>query len=765
MAKRMKICLMSVLAIIMSLCTVFAGCGLGQQESPVKEIAFKQGTVVEYEVGETIDYSKITIIATKEDGSTQELKLTDEGVEYNQIDTAEEGEQTLTATYAEKSVSITVTIVVAKEGTPVSFTLPQAYSDYKDSSKQKEDSEKLETEFFVKGNPYVVGSQNKFEFVPEVIDEDLEDIVNPKTTFKLYEMGKEEYEEVADALTYVVAENNMYKFKDSAIGKSFKMEISLDSEAYDLSQLDEENTKIEIEFIVKKAYNVYNTFGLSVMDNLNVKNWAEIKNQTLKWDDKKLSEYTDVELVVLQNDVTVNADELPANYFWSEEATGYQTALANVRAADSATNGETNFEERLIGSLRDGTEGNSYSHTESDENIYNGKNFAESWDCENMQKGFFNTNKCSIEGNYMTVSLADSDTRHLSQVLSHDYNSSKTKTMTNPVSHWHIFKFYKTDDLVKAGKSVDVTVDNLRIIGNMQKENKQGMEAGPMGINSFVDSVTVNNVITTQLYSHMLADGNENRGESKLIFNDVRMFDAYSNMVYLWRSKVDMTNCILKNAGGPLFIMCDGERTETGLQDTDGPVLTIDDKTVLESFATGTEAWYDIWDAGALLNNLKAMSGALESNDKIGKGFVHEYNEVQQINIIAAMLPTPGTIMSPASPPINAYGMVNRIHNKGTAEQKIESFAMNDMFVSAVKAANTVCFNSGNQYAFVSGVDTQTGAISAVSLLSDLNPYAPSDFVNSSSDWLQVTMSVNAAAGVPYFSAIIGNFGVAPTQN
>ena len=48
--------------------------------------------------------------------------------------------------------------------------------------------------------------------------------------------------------------------------------------------------KNKIEFKVEKAYNVYDVYGLSVMDNLNVKNWAEIKDRTLKYDDKKLSE-------------------------------------------------------------------------------------------------------------------------------------------------------------------------------------------------------------------------------------------------------------------------------------------------------------------------------------------------------------------------------------------------------------------------------------------------------------------------------------------
>lgn len=730
-------------------------------------ISFEKDSL-EFAYGEEIDYEKIEITLVYNDTTAnKKIKLTEEGINILQdVDASVYGSQTLKVSYLGFEAEVEVIVKVIKVAID-QFSAPQSYKDYiSKSSGQITDSE---SEFAVGrsfSNPYKVGNINKFEFVPLASYEDwdlgLIQIPNPKTVIKLYTIdlsnGEEnvEYTLVDNPATYVEAENNMYRFNDDAVGKLFKMEIYLDPEVYEYSFGDISLARVTLDCIkVEEAYNVYDNYGLSVMDNLNVKNWAEIKNgRKLKWDDKYLTEYTDVELIILHRDITIYADSLPSNYFWSEEMPGYEVALGNAKSVDTYT-GKTNFAERLKGSLRDGVQGETYNHTNGmvgledgkDQNVYGGVDYNEDWECVNVQKGLFNTNKCNISGNYKSIFTKDSATRHFTSIITQDFAGSEALTSQNPVGHWSIFKLFKTKAQINEGKELNLKIENVFVKGNMPKVNEPCQEAGLMFANTFVDELEVNNVITTQFYTHIVADGGE-RAQSKLNFTNSRMTDAYSNMIYLWRSKVKVENSIMKNAGGPLFIMCDANRTDTPeAGDAAGPVLNVDNNSVMESWATGSEAWYQIWNAHGLFSQLQGMGTMLKYHPSIGKGILHNVNGAGQVNIIAVIIPEPGSIMNPSQELIGKINIYGKIVRNGE-----EEFSMNNPFAQAIKSFGSVLFTSGNQFAYM---DTE----SSVALL-NTNPLAsgaPSDF-SKSSDWLSITMSAAAKAGYPYFSAIIGNF-------
>ena len=95
-----------------------------------------------------------------------------------------------------------------------------------------------------------------------------------------------------------------------------------------------------------------------------------------------------------------------------------------------------------------------------------------------MQKGLFNTNQCSITGNYMTISVKESATRHLTTVVSSD--SGDGADGTAPVSHWSVFKFFKTSNAEK----LNLSVENVSMVGNMGKGNNISVEAGLNAINT-----------------------------------------------------------------------------------------------------------------------------------------------------------------------------------------------------------------------------------------------------------------------------------------
>ena len=107
----------------------------------------------------------------------------------------------------------------------------------------------------------------------------------------------------------------------------------------------------------------------------------------------------------------------------------------------------------------------------------------------------------------MTISTSDSATRHFTSILGHDYKEGDVNSMINQVSHWSMFKFYKTDDLVESNTTVNLSLDNVMLLGNMQKINEDGQEAGLMAMNTFIYKMTINNTITTQFYTHIVCDG------------------------------------------------------------------------------------------------------------------------------------------------------------------------------------------------------------------------------------------------------------------
>ena len=53
--------------------------------------------------GESIDYSKINIVVTYDDNTTERLKLTDKSVDFDPVDTSTTGTKTLSVTFGGKS--------------------------------------------------------------------------------------------------------------------------------------------------------------------------------------------------------------------------------------------------------------------------------------------------------------------------------------------------------------------------------------------------------------------------------------------------------------------------------------------------------------------------------------------------------------------------------------------------------------------------------------------------------------------------------------
>ncbi|MCM1289743.1 MAG: bacterial Ig-like domain-containing protein [Corallococcus sp.] len=760
-----KILTAVMLVLVFALSLSLAACS-----NPVAKIEVKNGTIDSvYHVGDVIDYSKGVLTVTYEDGATDEVKFTDSGVKYNQISTAQEGSATLTVTYGGKTAEFAIEIVAGD--TPInatvrSFRYPESYGTYLSRSA---DNTGNEDAFTQSGAVYKVGSVNKFQFSPLVEGSEngeLKDLgSNVATTMKL--STKSDLDAAYTALTpdqtatYVTKSGNYYKFNEVANGEYFKMEVSLDTDIYKVADTLEETT-LTIEFMVVDAYNVYDMFGLSVYDNLNVKHWANQKDRTLRWDDKKLSEYTDVTQIVLHGDIEINPDNLPKDYFWEEGtvvnlengSNKYQRGYSQAKEFFDACNFPEGSE--LLGSLIDGVgDGGTFR-------LWNGGQ--EDYSINTIQKALYMTNQCSVSGNYMSLKTVEAENsgRQLVSYVTNEKNAGN-----NPKSHWAILGSVKTSTNVV----LNLTMENVDITGNMGKsESSDGVAAGLLGLITGTDRLDITNVNMRTCYTHIIVISNSGYvsteseyGSSAINLTDSKLTDAYSNMIYLFRTKVNVSNSVLKGAGGPLMIVVDGERKIDRYDPTDDYSkrkcsVTVDDKSVLEAYAAGTESWYSIFNAQLLFNKIKDM-------DQLLQGYVRltmQHNNAEGgaeklLNLIAVICPEPGDIMSAAKDDANRLWIKGDfIRDNGSSQ---ETYSMEDPVYwgetagaagvnGGLKAYNTVLFKSGSAYAYMN-TTTSLADPTGASFAAWANP----------SDLMCIYMNAgsgNAGSKYPYFGVILG---------
>lgn len=682
----------------------------------------------EYQVGDEINYDEIEIKVTYTDGSTETKTVKSLKASVSKADLSKVGNSSYTITVGGKSVTVNITVVAARVavGTVEAFFEPEFYTAYKSTISQTEQSDAT---FKVLDAPYEVGNVNKFIYKPTIVgfdenDKKIETNEGVKTTFKAFVKENKDgtYAELTgeDLKAFVTAEDNTYKFSDNALGKFVKLEISLDEAVYDIAPSLTARTLI-CEFVVVNGYNAYDQLGLSVMDDHHNYAWKDLKNQQLAADDKKLSEYINVTTVVLHGSFTLDPDLLPAQYFWTESTNGYATAKSVL----AGSNPELGLEKLFTGSLNDGTgEGTGYYIL--DENGAEVERFT-------IQKGLFATTKCSLSGNYNTIKVSDEcevGQRKLFTVVSRGSYSDDVKTLNSPTPHWSVFKFYKTTAQEETQTEVNVGLRNLALQGNMNHSEQMD---GPMGMlmaNTYVDTLTVENVNSYGFYTNIIADGdNEHESvKSELHIQNSKFLNSFSNMVYAWKGHISLTNSEMRDAGGPLFLLVDGGKREDDLPDTTGATLDCDENSVMSSYATGTESWYAQYNAGAAITQIKTLDMLLASTTGATLQFVKEADgtmrpikasELQKmasgtpvttyINITTLMIPQQDNIFGSDVP--GGWEICGKTTTRG--ENNVNEFAMHNAVLEMFRPTTMPILQSGNNYAgvYMKGNDTSTAIL------------------------------------------------------
>ncbi len=744
-----------ILIMLLALTCIFVACK--GPEKPTKEVVSIEIVTAKtkYSVGDTISYDAVTLKVTYDDGTTETKTVRELGATVTTpADTSQIGESTYTLTYKGKSVNHTVYVV---EYTVTKFDTPEFWKDYQQSQKgignDNESSFKVSAKYEVGNvnkficNPYIEGFSEGSE-TSEAIEGTVKIIpsvyVLNDAAFKLLEGS-----ELAQYVT-IDSENNSYQFTEAAAGKTFKLEMTIDENAYNISS-NLTNKTISVEFVVvDDGYNVYEQNGLAVMtDSFKDGVWDEILMPegtplTLPADDKPLKEYIgNVSWIILHGNITIDPDLLPSSFFWQEGENGIETAKANMPTVFKGTDSRHDFSKYLVGSLKDGLGGS--TRTNTDEYLDNEKIYLfEGSGDPHVQKALYVSSYVSLSGNFFSVnvegSISDLSEDKLTTGERHFFTiiwDGCGENSKAPLGHWSIFKFQSTRDQAKDledDNKSSISMKNLSMEGNMTKTDST-VPSGIMSINCSVDELDLNNIIASRFFTNMVADNFLNGAYAKgdITISNSRFFDSYSNMLYAWRAHYTIVNCEMKEAGGPLFILVDGNRT-SATEDEKGPNITVDDKSVLESYCTGDEDWYAQYGAGALISTVQSFDGMLINTPKT---ILKSSDGKNRINVIAAIIPGTDTILE-SNPNIDTHGFFRKVDDKGSI---LADYRMHNAYLNNVKALGAVVLQSGNNTLIYDG----TGDYLNGSGIQD---------PTFSADTLCIYMQ--AAKTFPYFGVVLG---------
>ena len=614
--------------------------------------------------GETVDYSKIHVEATLENGKTKTLALTDKGVTYDKISTAVANvTQTLTARYGGQTAEATIEVVEGEidlsNAIINKFGQADGYSKYKEAIAI---SSTAQTGFYNK-KAYTVGNVNGYLLLPDVsaiVDGEIIYLSHNQvhTTFKLYHKDSGWTLLTGTNLDKYLAkaENNIYYFTKDAEHETFKLEVTL-GEEYAV-QIPTMNKTIEQEFEVVNGYNAYDVLGLSVIDNCNIKSWAEKKDYTFDWDDgKKVSQFNTVEQVILHNNITIKAADLPDNYFWKKGQGG------SVSYNDALSRSPEDLRPYLEGSLRE---------------VYLG----EDWEngSNTQQRGLFVSSGIGLNGNFLKVDYVDNINKNGEKGLFivHDFNQKSSDNIRSyPESHYSIICYREQGQL--DGLNKVPVIENVYFSGETTKTEDITTPAGLMTVASDISEFNIRNTIASYWFSNLTLSGDESVNN----IDSCKFYYSFSQMMYAKNlGEINITNCEMKVAGGPLLIVIETEDIST--------TLNIDSVSNMENWVTGSEVWFTINMKGSasvipqLLKVATVTDGVVGTHFASSRTITGESGKDEQVttaNLIAVLIPDPGKVM-------DNQDAIPGTFNIGTGANKATYGMENSVFETIINLAD-----------------------------------------------------------------------------
>lgn len=651
--------IMVALVLSLSMMSTLVACGsLGLTSIVVVESSI----TTEYYVGDTVSFDGIKIKANYNDGSEEELKLSDVKVFLNDEDissnlskiTETKGDKEVVISYQEQSASITIKVsektVTPGQGEPVgplgkimSYGLPESYSDYETKTKAAGTvaygADGFEAQFTTgneEAKDYLVGDDNVFKFLPLLIYRDYSnfDPANPTaslseadafasvTTIKVFDndegieldsrtVADNTVEYYLDTTVYATAYTlkNEYQFTQNAIGKQFELSVDPVDGYFDWNIAKTSATAV---VNVIDGYNVYEAYQLAVIDN-SQSEWNDIK--TAKKDLENINPNA-INAIIFQNDITVTTKDIPAAFTY--------TLDQEVKYIDR--NGDT-----VIGSSTF---------------LYDGKDI--------IRRTIYDGTNLAIYGNYHTLDLQQLP------LVSSFTNKYEDDAYGPDGSNTTFFAFrgYYTN----SANFGAVSFNNLALSGNANVDPlKNHPDNGPVadeadnpvycgGIifskTSYIGA-TYSNVNVHKTFIPFFPDDVDYHTDQvqnyPVVIKDCKVYDSLNNAIFTYgRTKLDIINSVMERAAGPLIL------SQVSQPETYGalraPIITVDDNSILNNLVTGGEFWFSMYGASSVISKLAPL-------DYIFSGFGHkifykenpnDINEKGKLNLIYAVMPSGG---------------------------------------------------------------------------------------------------------------------------
>ena len=364
------------------------------------------------------------------------------------------------------------------------------------------------------------------------------------------------------------------KFTEAAVGKTFTINVA--PGGVEASRAASLTKSITVEVV--DGYNVYDPKEIGYFDT-RVEN-DTVDAPTMENDQKWQCKWTQFKTanglnpsyhpaaLIFQKDIKVTTADLPSNFFYTAE--------------EAARLGDT----KAAGSLVDFT--NLYQHTTLD--------------------------SITVDGNYFSFDLTEIP------LVKRD--RQRTTDVGKVVSHTAAFKAIRGDtikfqNINMSGNAKNAVTDDDKVLGG-------GFIFGKGGGSQAFDAY---NIIATKMFITFMgetpfdADG----PITKFNLNKVKCYNSYNSFLYNWGSTMTCTDSLFRSCGGPIVIQ---DHTATDTYESEhgfvvvgnAPTTNFVDCT-LENYVNGSEAWFQQFEATALVPQIMALSDLLGATG-LTKSFV-----------------------------------------------------------------------------------------------------------------------------------------------
>lgn len=575
-----------ILLLLLSVTLLSLTCCIGDRA--VKELVIDEGLKLEYELGETPDFSAVKATVIYNDDTTEVVGY--ESLVFGELDTSTPGKKTLTISYddfiAYKSVTVKGAGYDPSALSIVKVSLPDSLADFEASRNG----------FTNKSHGYVVGDDNSFYLSLKILAISADNIPQVITSYvsesQVYIQGSEEPLEGAELALYVSIdeEKNSFDFTEVAIGKTF----TISTRPRDIAEDKISSFTKSFTVTVVDGYNIYEAYELNYITNIpdedqfkdiyegETRTQLEIVEDYLR-NEKNSERPKNLSAIVIHNHLTIETTDLPKEYFLDKNrANGL---LDNISIYSAVT-------------------------TET-------------------------TPRFTIHGNYFSIY-----TYNLPTVIAEGGNQD------DGISTAQLFRFdYASDfDINHNHKQFSVTISNLHLADDNSTSSDENKTAESMlGLTAFktlAQVINLNNVKVEAFLCTLIAE----RDYQTVNVTECKFTNSWHNHISLIsknpvqeddeepldkskypRLTLNIKNSVISKSGGPAII-CQSRDPEYNKNKHSGPDVYISDDSVVESWVTGNEAWFTSIDVGIKMDTvLQSLLYPLdESLRKQGSSFITE---------------------------------------------------------------------------------------------------------------------------------------------